>query len=143
MPDTPVIIERLLNAPVEKVWQALTSKEEMDKWYFHIASFKAEPGFRFEFSGTGSKGDTYVHQCEIQEVIPMKKLSYSWRYEGVPGNSLVSFELSPEGDQTKIKVTHTGLETFVIDNPDFGKDSFTKGWTHIIGKSLPEYLDTN
>ncbi|MEO7984701.1 MAG: SRPBCC domain-containing protein [Bacteroidota bacterium] len=141
MPDTPIITERILNAPVEKVWSALTSKEEMDKWYFKIASFKPEVGFVFQFTGEGRKGETYIHHCEVKEVVPMKKLSYTWRYEGIPGNSLVEFELFREGDKTKIKLTHTGLETFGTDNPDFAVSSFTEGWKHIIGTSLPEYLE--
>lgn len=140
MPSKPIITERVLNTPIEKVWSAISSKEEMDKWYFKIASFKPEVGFTFQFSGEGAKGETYIHHCEVKEVVLMKKLSYTWRYEGIPGNSLVEFELWPEGDKTKIKLTHTGLETFVTDNPDFAKESFVQGWTEIIGKILPEYL---
>ena len=140
MPDTPVIVERLLNAPIDKVWKALTTKEDMDKWYFDIASFKPEVGFQFQFSGEGRNGEKYIHHCEIKELVPMKKISYSWRYEGMPGDSLVSFELTPEGHQTNIKVVHTGLESFATDNPDFAKSSFTQGWEHIIGKSLVEYF---
>ncbi len=143
MANEPIIIERLLNTSIEKVWSAITSKEEMDNWYFKIPSFKPEVGFTFQFSGEGRKGETYVHHCEVKEVVPMKKLSYTWRYEGMPGNSLVEFELFPEGDKTKIKLTHTGLETFVTDNPDFAKNSFAEGWTHIISKALPEYLEAN
>lgn len=140
-PGNAIIITRVLNAPVETVWKAITDKEEMETWYFNIAYLKPEVGCTFQFAGTGRKGETYIHHCEIKEVVPMKKLSYTWRYEGIPGNSLVEFELSPEGDKTKIKLTHTGLETFVTDNPDFAKSSFVEGWTHIIGKSLTEYLE--
>jgi uncharacterized protein YndB with AHSA1/START domain len=138
---SPFVIERILNAPVEKVWTAISSKEEMNNWYFKIAAFKLEVGFTFQFIGEGGNGEPYTHHCEIKEVVPMKKLSYTWRYEGIPGNSLVAFELFPEGNKTILKLTHTGLETFVTDNPDFRKESFVEGWTHIIGQSLPEYLE--
>lgn len=143
MNNSHFIIERMLNAPIEKVWNAITSKEEMDNWYFNIASFKPEVGFSFQFSGTGRKGETYIHHCEIKEVVPMRKLSYSWRYEGIPGDSLVTFELSPEGDKTKLKLTHAGLETFNTTNPDFAKESFVEGWTAIIGSLLPIFLENN
>ena len=73
-------------------------------------------------------------------MVPEKKLAYSWRYENYPGNSVVTFYLSPEGDKTRLKLTHEGLETFPQDKPDFAKESFAGGWTEIIGKSLPEYL---
>lgn len=138
--NLPLIIETILNTPVEKVWKAISNKEEMDKWYFKTSAFKPEVGFTFQFPGEGSNGEAYIHHCEVKEVIPFKKLSYSWRYEGIPGNSLVEFELFPEGDKTKLKLTHTGVDTFVTDSPDFAKGSFEMGWSHIIGKSLPEYL---
>lgn len=57
------------------------------------------------------------------------------------GNSEVSFELFAEGKKTKLKLTHTGLETFKTDNPDFAKESFIQGWTYFTTKALPEFLE--
>jgi len=139
----PVVFERVYNAPSEKVWKAITDRDEMKKWYFDIAAFKAEPGFEFTFTGQGHKGEKYVHLCEVKEVIPEKKLSYSWRYEGLPGNSLVTFELFSEGDKTRLKLTHAGLESFPTGNADFAKESFMGGWDYITGTSLKNYLENN
>jgi len=74
-------------------------------------------------------------------VIKQKKLSYTWRYENYEGNSLVSFELFAEGDKTKLKLTHKGIETFANNGNDFKKESFAEGWNYIVGKSLPAYLE--
>ncbi len=38
MDHKPVILEILLNAPVKKVWKALTDKNEMKIWYFDLES---------------------------------------------------------------------------------------------------------
>ena len=141
--NQPFVIERTLNAPVEKVWRAITDRDEMKKWYFDLDAFQAKPGFQFKFPGQGNTGEQYMHLCEIKEVIPGQKLSYSWEYEGMEGSSLVTFELFPEGEKTKIKLTHAGLETFPENNPDFAKASFSAGWTELIGKLLPQYLETN
>jgi hypothetical protein len=46
-----------------------------------------------------------------------------------------------EGKNTRVKLTHAGLETFPNENPDFGKNNFTEGWTDIIGRSLKEYVE--
>ncbi|MEO6721895.1 MAG: SRPBCC domain-containing protein, partial [Ferruginibacter sp.] len=70
-----------------------------------------------------------------------KKLTYSWKYDGYPGESFVTFEIFEEGDKTKLVLTHKGLETFPADNPDFKKENFVMGWNDIIGKSLLEYLE--
>ena len=139
MANEPFVIERTFNAPVEKVWKAITDKDEMKQWYFDLADFKPEVGFEFQFEG-GPDHKKYLHLCKVTEVLPQKKLTYSWRYDGYEGNSFVTFELFSEGEKTRLKLTHAGLETFPA-NPDFAKENFVAGWNHIIGKSLPEYLE--
>jgi uncharacterized protein YndB with AHSA1/START domain len=141
MSNTPFVIERTFNAPVSKVWKAITDKEEMKQWYFDLAEFKPEVGFEFRFNGQGKKEENYLHICKITEVVPEKKLTHSWRYDGYEGNSFVTFELTPEGNKTKVKLTHSGLETFPIDHPDFAKENFVEGWTQIVGTSLKEFVE--
>jgi uncharacterized protein YndB with AHSA1/START domain len=140
MKAAPLVLERTLNALVASVWDALTNNAKMKKWYFDIAEFKAEIGFEFQFYG--SKDDTrYLHLCKITEIIPEKRLSYTWKYENLPGESTVTFELFEEGLQTRLKLTHTGLESFRTDNPDFAASSFNAGWTYIIGTSLNDFVE--
>jgi len=134
------VIERTYPIPIAKVWEAITDKDKMKQWYFDLAAFKPEPGFEFEFTGTGNEGQKYKHLCKVTEAMPGSKLAYSWSYEGYPGYSVVTFELFDEGDKTRVKLTHEGLESFPAQ-PDFARSSFEKGWTYIIGKSLPEYLE--
>ncbi|MDB5123472.1 MAG: hypothetical protein JWP94_1601 [Mucilaginibacter sp.] len=139
MKAEPVIVERTFNAPVQKVWEAITDNAKMKQWYFDLEEFRPEVGFEFRFYG-GTEENKYLHVCKITEVTPLKKLTHSWRYDGHPGNSFVTYELFPEGDKTKLRLTHTGLETFP-SLPDFARTNFEMGWNHIIGKSLPEYLE--
>jgi len=140
MKNEPVIIERVFNASADRVWKAISDKDQMKQWYFDIAAFKPEIGCEFEFEGHTPQGVCYLHKCKIVDVVTGKKLKYSWRYEGYAGNSFVTFELFPEGDKTRLKLTHEGLETFPADKPDFAKHNFVQGWTELIGKSLPEFL---
>ncbi|MEO6452938.1 MAG: SRPBCC domain-containing protein [Ginsengibacter sp.] len=140
MKTQPLVIERTFNAPAEVVSQAITDKDKMKQWYFNIKSFKPEVGFEFEFTG-GSKERSYLHLCKITEVQENKKLAYSWSYAGTSGKSVVTFELFSEGNKTRLRLTHEGLETFPADNPDMAKESFTSGWNHIIGTSLKEFVE--
>jgi uncharacterized protein YndB with AHSA1/START domain len=135
----PVIKEVTVDAPVERVWKAITDKEDMKQWYFDLENFKAEVGFEFQFYG-GDEETKYLHLCKITEVISGKKLSYSWRYDGQPGESFVTFELFNEGERTKVRLTHEGLETFPA-TPAFAKENFVAGWDHIIGISLKEFVE--
>ena len=141
MDNQAIIIEKHFDAPVAKVWKALTDKNEMKKWYFDLAEFKAEPGFKFQFYGGPPDGIQYLHLCEITEVIINKKLSYTWRYDGYEGISLVTFELFQVEEKTKLKLTHSGLETFPQGNKDFARNNFVEGWNHIINISLKAYLE--
>ncbi len=137
----PFVIERIFDAPVEAVWKAITDKDQMKQWYFELAEFKPEVGFKFQFLA-GKDNKQYLHLCKITDVIPQKKLAYDWYYEVYEGKSHVTFELFPDGNKTKLKLTHEGLETFQTDNPDFAKESFAEGWTYIIGTSLKNYLES-
>lgn len=137
----PFIIERTFNAPAKTVWKAITEEALMRQWYFNLPGFKAEVGFKFQFTGGKDPDRQYLHLCEILEVIPEKKLKHSWRYDGYEGNSFVTFELFAEGDKTKLKLTHEGLETFPISNTDLAAENFAKGWTDIVGRSLKEFLE--
>lgn len=136
---TPIIMERTFHAPPAKVWKALTDKNEMKKWYFDVSDFKPEVGFEFEFSG-GKDDKVYRHLCKVLEAVPEKKLSYSWRYDAYEGNSTLTFELFSEGKDTRLKLTHSGIETFPREE-DFSKSSFNEGWTYIINTSLKDYLE--
>ena len=141
MSKTALVIETLYDAPVTKVWKALTDHDEMKKWYFNMASFKPEVGFEFQFTGGRPDGEQYVHLCKVTEVVQNKKIAYSWAYQGYSGYSIVMFELFAEGTTTRLKLTHEALESFPADNPDFDKKNFVEGWTYITGKSLKEFVE--
>lgn len=140
MDNKPFVIERTFHAPIQKVWRAITSRDDMQQWYFTLVEFKPEVGFEFRFWG-GTPERQYQHICKITEVEPGKKLAYTWRYDGFEGLSLLTFELYAEGDKTRLKLTHTGLESFPQDNPDFAAQNFAEGWTYLMDKSLKEFLE--
>ena len=134
-----VLLERTFNAPVGRVWKALTDVDQMREWYFDLKEFKPEVGFEFGFV-VEHEGNTYDHRCRITEVIPQKKIAYTWRYHGHEGDSLVTFELFPDGDKTRLTLTHTGLDTFP-KTAAFARENFEKGWTAIIGTELKEFVE--
>ena len=141
MSAEPIIIERILNAPVEKVWQAITDNSQMKKWYFDIREFKPEPGFEFEFTAVGKDGVTkFTHICKITVMVTNKLLTYSWRYLGYEGMSFVTFELFGEDGKTRVKLTHEGVETFPKTD-DFLRQNFVDGWAYIVGKALKEFVE--
>ena len=134
-----VVVERTFDASITRVWKALTDVDQMRQWYFDLKEFKAEVGFEFEFV-VEHEGTTYHHLCRVTEVIPQKKIAYTWRYKGEPGDSLVTIELSPEGNKTQLKLTHTGIETFP-KTPAYARKKFEAGWTAIVGTELKKFVE--
>lgn len=142
MRNKPIVIENIYNASSDKVWKAITDPDEMKQWYFDLPGFTAAEGYKFQFYG-GTEEKQYLHVCAVTEVVAGKKLTYSWRYDGFAGNSFVTWELFAEGDQTRLVLTHTGLDTFPADQPDFAAKNFEVGWTEILGTSLKGFVEAD
>ena len=138
----PFVIERTFDAPVDLVWKAITEPEQMRQWYFDsLESFKPEVGFETRVV-IKHDDQEFPHLWKVMEAVPEKKLAYTWKYEGDPGESLVTFELFPEGNGTRLKLTHSGLQSFQPENnPKYARGNFANGWTSLIGTYLKEFVE--
>ena len=135
-----VVVERTLDASVPRVWKALTDVDQMRQWYFDLKDFEPQVGFEFEFI-VEHEGNSYHHLCKVTEVVLEKKIAYTWRYKGEPGDSLVTFELFPDRDKTRLKLTHTGIESFPR-TPAYARKNFEAGWT-AIATEFEQFLGKN
>lgn len=136
--SAPVVKEVLLEAPASRVWKALTNKEELRQWCFDMDAFEPVEGFEFHFYGE-NEGVKFLHNCRVIEVKIERLMKWLWSYEGIPGDTYVTFELFPEGEKTRLKLTHEGLEKLPQDK-NYRKENFEGGWNEIIGKLLVDYL---
>ena len=142
MRSEPLVVEKFLNAPIDRVWNAITDENQIKEWFFEIKDFRLETGFEFQF--VGGKGNVrYLILCKVVEVVKGRKFSYSWRYEGFRGDSKVTFELFPESEGTRLKLTHAGLESFPMSKPDFLNGYFQPEWEDYINAGLQELLNQN
>ena len=134
----PLIKDFHYNVLIEKVWQALTAKESMKKWYFpQLQEFEPVVGFKLQFDQSDAE---YQEEWIVTKVIEGKTLAHSWAYKGYPGSSEVVFDLSSEGNKTKLRVTQTGLESFPND-PHFKRERFEWGWDNLLGQNLKQLLE--
>ena len=136
-----LVFERTFNAEIEKVWAALTDEKLMRQWYFPtMQNFKAEVGFETQFN-VSHNGKDYMHIWKVTQVEHMQRIAYSWRYGGYPGVGIVCFEIDPDEQRTKVKLTFTIVESFQDEKfPDFSVSNFHIGWTHFIN-SLEKFLN--
>ncbi len=142
MRGNPFVLERKLQANHQSIWKALTNKDQMREWYFELKEFRPEMGFEFSFMA-GPPGKSYKHICKITRLEPERKIAYSWKYEGYEGDSELQFELFPESEtSTRLKLTHSGLDSFPDSNPDLRPGNFAEGWNQII-QSLAEFVEAD
>jgi uncharacterized protein YndB with AHSA1/START domain len=135
-----VSVQLLTPASTDYVWRSLVNIDLMKEWFFALEEFQPVTGFEFSFKGQ-AEDRSYIHHCRIIEVIPGKKIAYTWTYEGYTGESIVSFHLEPEESGSILVLTHEGLDNFSPLNPDFDIENFREGWTQIIGTSLKRHLE--
>ena len=129
-----------VNAPIEKVWDAITNREQMKEWYFNIPDFELKEHAAFNFFEREDK--KLHHHCEIVEIIPQKKLKHSWTYpDYTHDKTLVKWELQPESNGTLVTLTHKGLENFDHLGADFKKENFQNGWDEILNKALKNFVE--
>ncbi|MBS1606646.1 MAG: SRPBCC domain-containing protein, partial [Bacteroidetes bacterium] len=127
MEKAQVLVERTYDASPSRVWRAITDPAQMRQWYLPVEEFRPEPGFETSFE-QHNNGKVFPHVWKITEVVPGQKISYEWHLKGFPGSSRVTFELTPDGEGTRLKVLHTGLATFRGDiNPDLHPSNIEKG----------------
>ena len=133
------VITQVLNAPIDLVWEALTDAQLLRQWCPYFPDFRPEVGFESRFLLGSDKDHQYLHIVHVTEVVEKKKLSYTWRYNGYAGNSLVTFELAKEGSGTKLVFTHEIIEPFP-DDPAFAKENFAEGWKYTV-QALRRYVE--
>ncbi|MBC8325614.1 MAG: SRPBCC domain-containing protein [Verrucomicrobia subdivision 3 bacterium] len=143
MNDTPFTKNKTFATPRAEVWEAITDPAQMRQWYFEqMPNFKPEVGFEIEFNVRCEDRD-FLHCWKVTEVITEKKIAYRWRYGGYAGDSLVTWELSDAGENTRLTFTHAILAPFPPDDPIFAREGYEAGWNYFLNDRLPPFLETD
>ncbi len=138
--EEAVIVEQTFQNSPEEVWMAITSLDQMQQWFFpNIESFKPEVGFETTFNVT-VEDRNFLHLWKIIEVIPMKRITYNWKYGGYSGDSEVLFDLFNQNGLTTVKLSHQVIVPFPTGIAAFSRSSCLEGWNYFIKKRLVEYL---
>jgi uncharacterized protein YndB with AHSA1/START domain len=99
-----VVFRRFYKKPAEKVWAAVTVPERLADW---LANAEIEPrvGGSVRFTWTSAN-----HSMEGKVVAydPPKTFAWTWPLDG--RDTVVSFEMEPDGDGCWLTLTHAGLD---------------------------------
>jgi uncharacterized protein YndB with AHSA1/START domain len=116
--------------PPERVWRALTDPAELGVWLMPT-DFVALAGYRFTFD---ARPDLGIIDGEVLEVEPPRMLRCRW--SGIFGQTVVTFTLAPDGDGTRLRVTHGGWDGPGLDH----RGGFDGGWLDKLTKDLAALL---
>lgn len=104
-----------IEASPEVVFEVISSPVHLREWWADEADLDPVPGAVGELSwGDRATPDAMVVPITVVEAQPPRRFSFRWVYSGgeaaVPGNSLlVTFELTPSGSGTVLRMTETGF----------------------------------
>ncbi|MBR1231038.1 SRPBCC domain-containing protein [Bradyrhizobium sp. AUGA SZCCT0182] len=136
-----VTIVRRIKAPPARVWAAITQPKLMMQWWGPDAgpTLRAEadvrPGGRFSVVFRLLNGEEHNPTGIYQEVIPERKLVFTWDLPGTKAReSLVTFLLEPDDGGTRLTLRHEHLPD------DEARKSHEQGWSGLLDK-LPVFLE--
>jgi uncharacterized protein YndB with AHSA1/START domain len=129
--EEPVRVERLLAAPVEDVFDALTDETRMADWFSPVgrAEVEADAVVGGHLSVVMIEGDVRLeHDGEFLDVRRPTRLSFTWRspYTGAQP-TVVTIELVDEGGTTRLVLHHHRL-------PPEERASHAGGWGAILDR---------
>ena len=132
-------LTRVYEAPLEKVWQALTDQKAMSEWLMPC-DFEPKIGHKFQFRTKSYPGFDGIVNCEVLELRENELLSFSWS-GGSLKNTVVTFKLLPENGKTRLDFEHSGFEGLV--NSIIVRKILSNGWKKkILSVQLPNYLSS-
>ena len=149
-PDQDAIVSEVhINAPAERVFQALTDPRQLLRWwtsekcpteYFEI---EARPGGKWRFGSKSSKlvvngVSHFFCEGEVVECDPPRLLAYTWIanwHDDKSRRTLVRWELTPAKGGTQVKVTHSGLSQEAVARKDY-----SGGWPGVV-QALKQFVE--
>jgi len=102
------------NQSPHEVWEYLTKPDLLEQWLMK-SDFQPIVGHKFRFTHVPKNESNYegITHCEVLEVKPFTKLSYSWKGNTKDGNrtfnSKVVWTLVPKENGTELQLHHNGF----------------------------------
>jgi uncharacterized protein YndB with AHSA1/START domain len=120
-----VRFERTLGHPVEMVWEAVTEPEQLAHWFPTTVEVDLREGGAMSFAFPGGEEKM---SGEVLELDPPRRFAFLW------GGDELRFELEPEGEGCRLRLTH------LLTRSDEAART-AAGW-HVCLDRLGELVDT-
>lgn len=141
---TRLELRRNFKCSPETLFSCWTDPRHLAKWWgpegmnAPVIDLDVKPGGRWRTVMRNDKGEEFKVQGVYREVMPPKRLVFTWAWEdetGKPGHeSIVTLTVTPEGGGAALHMVHDVLES------DESRDNHNKGWTSSLN-CLAAYTD--
>ena len=131
-------IQRTFPVGPEKVWRAWTDPQALKRWFgpgtvqepVSVAEVDLRVGGRFRLVFGGPKGEEHEAQGVYREVVPNKKLVFTWIWPRTTPEreSLITIAFKASGSGTVLDFRH---EQFINEAV---RDAHLGGWTSTFAK---------
>ncbi len=126
-----------IRATPDRVFRALTQKEELERWFVKVADVELKPGgtIRTEWApGMGEHGT-------VKEVKPSRLFRFTWEGQFSPTPTTITFEIAEEKNGAFLTLTHSGIGEGKGWEAYTNMDKGGKGWEAHL-KDLTAWIET-
>jgi uncharacterized protein YndB with AHSA1/START domain len=115
-----------IHASPETIFEFFTDPQKMVQWKGRAANLEARVGGEYRVD----INDVAIAKGEYLEIDPPRRIVFSWGWMGEgnpvpPGSSRVEITLTPDGDETILRLVHSDL-------PAGAGQEHSDGWNHFL-----------
>ena len=129
-----------IKAPPERVWQALTSAEELSAWFKVRIDGTIAPGAEVWMTSTHAEYAGQRFQVRIAELSAPHRVVWEWHPGAVDPNmdysteprTTVTFTLEPVAGGTRVSVSDTGFDAIALARRAKVYEDNSQGWTEVL-----------
>jgi len=109
--DREIVGSRIMDAPPELVFKAYTDPELIPRWWgprryaTTVDKMDVRPGGVWRFVHRAADGGEYAFNGVYREIVPPKRLVYTFNYEGAPGHEAIETVTFEEAEGGKTRMT--------------------------------------
>jgi uncharacterized protein YndB with AHSA1/START domain len=110
--DREIHIERVFDAPRDKVFAAFTNPELIPEWWGPrgtttiVDEMDVRPGGNWRFVGRSADGSETAFRGTYREITPPERIVQTFEWEGMPGHVSVETAVFEDlGDRTRLVAT--------------------------------------
>lgn len=137
-----IVVEDIFPHEAVTIWRMLTSGDLIARWLMPPEGFDPTVGTRFTFRTRPAGEWDGTIRCEVLEVVPHRRFSYSWKggHEGNVGygsslDTVVTWTLEGVEGGTRVRLVHSGFE---LPRNESAFRTMGEGWNKVVPKLRAE-----